>query len=148
VLNNTACMPECFHRLMADESAATGEVAESFRVVEVPTFIFMRNGKEVARHVGSSRGDLIGKILQVSVWVWHGLRGEHEAAVSSILCPSGRIVSAMWAVAAETLLGNNAGGVGALGGVLTPCIRFLRLSTCWTMHDYAGLTGMPICLCN
>lgn len=54
-----------FGRLMADESAATGEVAESFRVVEVPTFIFMRNGKEVARHVGSSRGDLIGKILQV-----------------------------------------------------------------------------------
>jgi hypothetical protein len=29
----------------------------------VPTFIFYRNGQEVGRHVGSSRGDLIGQIL-------------------------------------------------------------------------------------
>jgi hypothetical protein len=65
LLLSTAYVAWSFFRLMADESAATGEVAESFRVVEVPTFIFMRNGKEVARHVGSSRGDLIGKILQV-----------------------------------------------------------------------------------
>lgn len=50
---------------MADESAATEQVAHSFKVMEVPTFIFLRNGREVARHVGSSRGDLIGKILQV-----------------------------------------------------------------------------------
>lgn len=54
---------------MADESSATEQVATAFRVVEVPTFIFMRNGKEVARHVGSSRGDLIGRILQVN---WEG----------------------------------------------------------------------------
>ena len=33
-------------------------------IVQVPTFIFYRNGKEVGRHVGSSRGDLIGKILE------------------------------------------------------------------------------------
>lgn len=52
-------------RLMADESAATEQVAHSFNIVEVPTFIFLRNGREVARHVGSSRGDLIGRILQV-----------------------------------------------------------------------------------
>jgi len=50
---------------MADESAATEQVAHSFNIVEVPTFIFLRNGREVARHVGSSRGDLIGRILQV-----------------------------------------------------------------------------------
>lgn len=56
-------------RLMADESHATEQVAQSFNVVEVPTFIFMRNGREVARHVGSSRGDLIGKILQVGFLV-------------------------------------------------------------------------------
>jgi thioredoxin-like negative regulator of GroEL len=55
---------------MADESAATEQVAQAFNVVEVPTFIFLRNGKEVARHVGSSRGDLIGKILQVRLWHW------------------------------------------------------------------------------
>ena len=30
---------------------------------QVPTFIFYRNGEEVGRHVGSSRGDLIGQIL-------------------------------------------------------------------------------------
>lgn len=54
-------------RLMADESPDTERVAAAFNVVEVPTFIFMRSGREVARHVGSSRGDLIGKILQVGV---------------------------------------------------------------------------------
>jgi hypothetical protein len=32
--------------------------------VQVPTFIFYRGGKEVGRHVGSSRADLIGQILQ------------------------------------------------------------------------------------
>ena len=32
--------------------------------MQVPTFIFFRKGKEVARHVGSTRGDLIGQILQ------------------------------------------------------------------------------------
>ena len=30
---------------------------------QVPTFIFYRAGEEVGRHVGSSRGDLIGQIL-------------------------------------------------------------------------------------
>lgn len=52
---------------MADESPDTEHIAGRFNVVEVPTFIFMRNGREVARHVGSSRGDLIGKILQVGM---------------------------------------------------------------------------------
>ena len=32
--------------------------------LQVPTFLFFRNGKEAGRHVGSSRGDLIGQILQ------------------------------------------------------------------------------------
>ena len=35
-----------------------------WRHLQVPTFIFYRNGQEVGRHVGSSRGDLIGKILE------------------------------------------------------------------------------------
>ena len=30
----------------------------------MPTFVFFRGGKAVGRHVGSSRGDLIGQILQ------------------------------------------------------------------------------------
>ena len=32
--------------------------------MQVPTFVFYRAGKVVGRHVGSSRGDLIGQILQ------------------------------------------------------------------------------------
>lgn len=29
----------------------------------MPTFLFFRGGRETGRHVGSSRGDLIGQIL-------------------------------------------------------------------------------------
>ncbi len=32
--------------------------------VQVPTFLFYRGGRMVGRHVGSSRADLIGQILQ------------------------------------------------------------------------------------
>jgi hypothetical protein len=38
---------------------------QKYKVVQVPTFLFFKGGKEVMRHVGSSRGDLIGKILEV-----------------------------------------------------------------------------------
>jgi thioredoxin-like negative regulator of GroEL len=54
-----------FGRLMGDESQQTQQLLQQFNVVEVPTFLFFKNGREVGRHVGSSRGDLIGKILQV-----------------------------------------------------------------------------------
>lgn len=50
---------------MADEGRDAGAAASALSIVEVPTFVFFRGGTEVARHVGSSRGDLIGKILQV-----------------------------------------------------------------------------------
>lgn len=53
---------------MGDESAVTQQVLQQYNIVEVPTFLFFKKGREVARHVGSSRGDLIGKILQVG-WV-------------------------------------------------------------------------------
>ena len=33
-------------------------------LLQVPTFLFFRDGKNVGRHVGSSRADLIGHILQ------------------------------------------------------------------------------------
>lgn len=36
-----------------------------YNVVEVPTFIFYKGASEVDRHVGSSRADLIGKIMEV-----------------------------------------------------------------------------------
>jgi len=51
-----------FGRLMAE--GAEGRAAmQLLNVKEVPTFIFYRNGEEVGRHVGSSRGDLIGQVL-------------------------------------------------------------------------------------
>eukprot|EP00775_Hariotina_reticulata_P006991 gene6991-7205_t len=54
-----------FGRLNGDENAQTQRILQQFKVMEVPTFIFFKQGREVMRHVGSSRGDLIGKILQV-----------------------------------------------------------------------------------
>lgn len=54
-----------FGRLMGDETPAASDVLAHYNVVEVPTFLFFKGGREVARHVGSSRGDLIGRILQV-----------------------------------------------------------------------------------
>ncbi|CAL5227154.1 g10067 [Coccomyxa viridis] len=53
-----------FGRLLYESSDETQALANQLKVREVPTFIFYRNGQEVGRHVGSSRGDLIGKILQ------------------------------------------------------------------------------------
>lgn len=38
------------------------ELLGELDIIEVPTFLFFRNGEEVGRHVGSSRGDLIGKV--------------------------------------------------------------------------------------
>ena len=53
-----------FARLLADSSGAASALSESLKVLDVPTFVFFRDGEEVGRHVGSSRGDLIGQILQ------------------------------------------------------------------------------------
>ncbi|EIE26385.1 hypothetical protein COCSUDRAFT_46068 [Coccomyxa subellipsoidea C-169] len=53
-----------FARLLYDTSDELTQLARELRVVEVPTFIFYRGGKEVGRHVGASRADLIGQILQ------------------------------------------------------------------------------------
>lgn len=84
VLLNLALCPSHIPRLMADESPETEQVAANFRVLEVPTFIFLRNGREVARHVGSSRGDLIGKILQVRQW--RSKHWRHSATCQKASC--------------------------------------------------------------
>jgi hypothetical protein len=55
---------------MGDENASTQSVLQAYNIMEVPTFLFFKNGREVGRHVGSSRGDLIGKILQVRGQGW------------------------------------------------------------------------------
>ncbi|KAK9841140.1 hypothetical protein WJX74_000572 [Apatococcus lobatus] len=52
-----------FARLMGDESPAMQDIIRSLNVIEVPTFLFYRGGKLTGRHVGSSRGDLMGQIL-------------------------------------------------------------------------------------
>lgn len=49
-----------FSRLLGDNNP---ELLAELDIKEVPTFLFYRNGQEVGRHVGSSRGDLIGQIL-------------------------------------------------------------------------------------
>ena len=54
-----------FGRLVADASVAASALTRELGVTDVPSFIFFRGGKEVGRHVGSSRGDLIGQILSV-----------------------------------------------------------------------------------
>ncbi|GFR44452.1 hypothetical protein Agub_g5684 [Astrephomene gubernaculifera] len=53
-----------FGRLLGDASEETEGLLRELNIVEVPTFVFFRAGKEVGRHVGSDRGDLIGQILQ------------------------------------------------------------------------------------
>ncbi|GLI67595.1 hypothetical protein VaNZ11_011788 [Volvox africanus] len=53
-----------FGRLLGDQNGETRELLKELNIIEVPTFIFFRAGREVGRHVGSSRGDLIGQILQ------------------------------------------------------------------------------------
>jgi len=52
-----------FARLVGDENEGVKALMGELGVVQVPTFLFYRGGKEVGRHVGSSRGDLIGQIL-------------------------------------------------------------------------------------
>lgn len=54
-----------FGRVIADASEEGQQLLKAYNVVEVPTFLFFKNGREVDRHVGSSRGDLIGKIMEV-----------------------------------------------------------------------------------
>jgi len=52
-----------FGRLMGDTSEENEALIKELNILEVPTFLFYRNGQPVGRHVGSSRGDLIGQIL-------------------------------------------------------------------------------------
>ena len=53
-----------FARVMADDdNEDLQRLMQELNVIQVPTFLFYRNGQAVGRHVGSSRGDLIGQIL-------------------------------------------------------------------------------------
>eukprot|EP01025_Chloroclados_australasicus_P006803 TRINITY_DN12168_c1_g1_i2.p2 TRINITY_DN12168_c1_g1~~TRINITY_DN12168_c1_g1_i2.p2 ORF type:complete len:247 (-),score=34.52 TRINITY_DN12168_c1_g1_i2:429-1169(-) len=53
-----------FARMMGDDNDEMQKVMGEKSILQVPTFMFYRNGEEVHRHVGSNRGDLIGQILE------------------------------------------------------------------------------------
>eukprot|EP00747_Dinoflagellata_sp_TGD_P169664 gnl/TRDRNA2_/TRDRNA2_199215_c0_seq1.p1 gnl/TRDRNA2_/TRDRNA2_199215_c0~~gnl/TRDRNA2_/TRDRNA2_199215_c0_seq1.p1 ORF type:complete len:386 (-),score=71.46 gnl/TRDRNA2_/TRDRNA2_199215_c0_seq1:25-1182(-) len=57
-----------FARLICQEEACDTDaqaVLKEYNIVEVPTFLFFRNGKLVGKYVGSGRGDLIGQVLLI-----------------------------------------------------------------------------------
>ena len=56
-----------FGRLIADGPGGAGAAAlsQELDVSHTPAFLFFRDGVEVGRHVGSSRGDVVGKILEM-----------------------------------------------------------------------------------
>ncbi len=56
-------LPRCCDRSCTDLQVHDCPAVYHLLPAQVPTFIFYRNGEEVGRHVGSSRGDLIGQIL-------------------------------------------------------------------------------------
>jgi hypothetical protein len=52
-----------FARILADSNDDLKQFMTEQNITQVPTFLFYRGGKYIGRHVGSSRGDLIGQIL-------------------------------------------------------------------------------------
>ncbi|KAL2895286.1 Thioredoxin-like protein CDSP32 chloroplastic [Bienertia sinuspersici] len=53
-----------FARMNGDENESCMEFLRDMEVVEVPTFVFIRDGKICGRYVGSGKGELIGEILR------------------------------------------------------------------------------------
>lgn len=53
-----------FARMNGDENESCMEFLKAMDVVEVPTFLFIRDGKISGRYVGSGKGELIGEILR------------------------------------------------------------------------------------
>uniref|UniRef100_A0A0D9WYR4 Thioredoxin domain-containing protein n=1 Tax=Leersia perrieri TaxID=77586 RepID=A0A0D9WYR4_9ORYZ len=53
-----------FARMNGDENDSCMEFLRDMDVVEVPTFLFIRDGEIVGRYVGSGRGELVGEILR------------------------------------------------------------------------------------
>ncbi|EHA8591972.1 Thioredoxin-like protein CDSP32, chloroplastic [Cocos nucifera] len=53
-----------FARMNGDENESCMEFLKDMEVVEVPTFLFIKNGKICGRYVGSGKGELIGEILR------------------------------------------------------------------------------------
>jgi len=53
-----------FARMNGDENDSCIQFLRDMDVVEVPTFVFIRDGKIVGRYVGSGKGELVGEILR------------------------------------------------------------------------------------
>ena len=53
-----------FARMNGDENDSCMQFLKDMDVVEVPTFLFIRDGKINGRYVGSGKGELIGEILR------------------------------------------------------------------------------------
>ncbi|XP_071732050.1 thioredoxin-like protein CDSP32, chloroplastic [Rutidosis leptorrhynchoides] len=53
-----------FARMNGDENESCMQFLKDMDVVEVPTFLFIRDGEICGRYVGSGRGELIGEILR------------------------------------------------------------------------------------
>ena len=59
-MNDTAV----FARMNGDENESCMKFLKDMNVVEVPTFLFIRDGEICGRYVGSGKGELIGEILR------------------------------------------------------------------------------------
>jgi len=53
-----------FARMNGDENDSCIQFLRDMDVVEVPTFVFIRDGKIAGRYVGSGKGELVGEILR------------------------------------------------------------------------------------
>ncbi|KAI3464765.1 hypothetical protein Pfo_021428 [Paulownia fortunei] len=53
-----------FARMNGDENDSCMQFLRDMNVVEVPTFLFIRDGEICGRYVGSGKGELIGEILR------------------------------------------------------------------------------------
>ncbi|XWS20902.1 hypothetical protein CRYUN_Cryun30bG0009300 [Craigia yunnanensis] len=53
-----------FARMNGDENDSCMQFLKDMDVIEVPTFLFIRDGKICGRYVGSGKGELIGEILR------------------------------------------------------------------------------------
>ncbi|KAL6212747.1 hypothetical protein ACLB2K_017965 [Fragaria x ananassa] len=53
-----------FARMNGDENESCLQFLKDMEVVEVPTFLFIRDGEICGRYVGSGKGELIGEILR------------------------------------------------------------------------------------
>ncbi|MCP6508647.1 thioredoxin domain-containing protein, partial [Klebsiella pneumoniae] len=63
-LSRTMSDTTVFARMNGDENDSCMEFLRDMEVVEVPTFVFIKDGKIEGRYVGSGKGELVGEILR------------------------------------------------------------------------------------